>query len=478
MFVDPDFLGAADVPPVIIIGSGPAGVSLALSLNEHSIPSLILEAGDREFSPNIQNDYAGEVTGDPYFDLDATRLRQFGGSSNHWMGWCRPLDAWDFQALPAMGVPGWPIQKTDLDPYAAKADEILEVPRPIDQPINADLFEAQFVHSPPVRFGLKYGSLIRNSPNLHVALRTAVTALHAKDGRVSEVELVDAAGRTRMLSPNILVVAAGGIENSRLLLWSNAVSAEPVVPRPDTLGRYWMEHPHVAVGSSTLTQTLHQSPLHRDEFFVSINPERRSEYNALNAAVRLRYPRNASFKEKVRARLCDVDPELLDLANLVTGQNASCGSERIRVICEQAPDVNNRVQLSEAVRDSFGNPAAHLMWRRTAQDYRTIRVAFEMVATYVVSIGAGVMRAEPYLIAMEGYPEDSGLGGHHHMGGTRMSNTPSEGVIDSNLQIHGMANAYVAGSSAFVRSGHANPTYTIVQLSLRLADHLAMRLNG
>jgi choline dehydrogenase-like flavoprotein len=478
VFVDPEFLGRPDLPPVVIIGSGPAGMTLAVSLAERRIPCLILEAGDRAFEPDIQDDCIGEVTGDPYFELDVTRLRQFGGSSNHWAGWCRPLDAWDFEPVPGLGIPGWPIAKVDLDPHASRANDILEIPDPVDRPINDELFEAQFVYSPPVNFGLKYEALIEGSRDLHVALRTAVTALHAEGGRISRVEIVDANGTARTLSPDIVVVAAGGIENSRLLLWSNTVSAEPVVAQSDVLGRYWMEHPVVVVGSTTLTRDLHQNPIERGEFSLSMNPERLVDHGALNAMVRLRYTRNFSLTSQIRDDLCNLEPQLLDLANLVTGKRASCGSEVIRVTWEQEPDAANRIVLSETLRDGFGNPAAHLMWRKTAQDYRTARVAFEMVATHIVANDAGLVRANPYLLAMADYPEDAGTGGHHHMGGTRMSISPADGIVDSDLRIHGMANAYVAGSSVFVRSGHANPTYTIVQLSLRLADHLATRLSG
>ena len=105
MFVDPSVFGNENLPPIVIIGSGPAGMTLGLSLAERRIPCLILEAGDVGFVPEIQDDYIGEISGDPYIPLDVTRLRQFGGSSNHWVGWCRPLDAWDFLAVPAMGIP-------------------------------------------------------------------------------------------------------------------------------------------------------------------------------------------------------------------------------------------------------------------------------------------------------------------------------------------------------------------------------------
>jgi choline dehydrogenase-like flavoprotein len=59
------------------------------------------------------------------------------------------------------------------------------------------------------------------------------------------------------------------------------------------------------------------------------------------------------------------------------------------------------------------------------------------------------------------------------MGGTRMADSAATGVVDSNCKVFGMANLYIGGSSVFPTGGHANPTYTIVQLALRLADHLA-----
>ena len=58
------------------------------------------------------------------------------------------------------------------------------------------------------------------------------------------------------------------------------------------------------------------------------------------------------------------------------------------------------------------------------------------------------------------------------MGTTRMSDDPRKGVVDRDARVHGIANLYVAGSSVFPATGHANPTLTIVALSVRLADHI------
>ena len=76
-----------------------------------------MEAGGLEFSDASQAIYQGEVTGLDYYPLDVARLRYFGGTSNHWGGWCRELDPYDFTPHPFARLSGWPIAKSDLDPY-------------------------------------------------------------------------------------------------------------------------------------------------------------------------------------------------------------------------------------------------------------------------------------------------------------------------------------------------------------------------
>ena len=57
-----------------------------------------------------------------------------------------------------------------------------------------------------------------------------------------------------------------------------------------------------------------------------------------------------------------------------------------------------------------------------------------------------------------------------------MSASPSDGVVDQNLGVHGVPNLYVASSSTFVTSGQANSTFMVVVFALRLVDHLARQL--
>ena len=99
-----------------IVGSGPAGITLANSLDK-KYKIVLCEAGDFLQTDSSTDCYKGEVIGDPYFELDVCRLRQFGGTSGHWGGWSRTLDDVDFVKKNLNKLAYWPIEKKDLDIY-------------------------------------------------------------------------------------------------------------------------------------------------------------------------------------------------------------------------------------------------------------------------------------------------------------------------------------------------------------------------
>ena len=70
------------------------------------------------------------------------------------------------------------------------------------------------------------------------------------------------------------------------------------------------------------------------------------------------------------------------------------------------------------------------------------------------------------------FPDDL-YGGNHHMGGTKRIGLPNNSMLNSNLKVHNSKNLFVISSVGAASSGHANPTFTICQLSLRLGEHLA-----
>jgi choline dehydrogenase-like flavoprotein len=146
--------------------------------------------------------------------------------------------------------------------------------------------------------------------------------------------------------------------------------------------------------------------------------------------------------------------------------------------CEQAPNPDSRVVLIDEV-DRLGARRIGLDWRLSELDKYTIRTASEIFAREIGRQGLGRVKLPEWLLNDD--PKDWGadlVGGHHHMGTTRMAENPRLGVVDQDCRVHGIENLYIAGSSVFPTSGFANPTLTIVELALRLVDHLKQDLRA
>jgi choline dehydrogenase-like flavoprotein len=144
----------------------------------------------------------------------------------------------------------------------------------------------------------------------------------------------------------------------------------------------------------------------------------------------------------------------------------------LRAQSEQEPAAENRIELGEET-DALGIPRVNLYWRRTAMDLHTIRATARLFAEYLAETDVGRARLNQWLLE-DGGPETMPKTNHgrHHMGGTRMAHTPAEGIVDRNCKVFGQENLYIAGSSVFPTGGYCNPTLSIVQLALRLGDHL------
>jgi choline dehydrogenase-like flavoprotein len=165
------------------------------------------------------------------------------------------------------------------------------------------------------------------------------------------------------------------------------------------------------------------------------------------------------------------DQTLMGLAAVVTGHPALRRTLEVWSSIEQAPDPANRVELSEDL-DPLGVPRPRIVWGVGADDERTYRVGRERLLEELRRLEPGLTEIDP-----DHDPWPAGiLGTWHHLGTTRMDDDPTRGVVDRDARVHGMANLFVAGSSVFPVSGAASPTITLIELSLRLADHLAAEI--
>lgn len=462
-------------PKVCVIGSGPAGTTIARKLGAAGIPTVVFEAGSDEWTEDSQDFYRGATIGDPYFDLDVTRLRFLGGSSNHWAGWCRVMDAHDFAAKPWAPDTGWPIGRGDIDPYLKEVHDILDLVdfRP-DVPISDDIRWVQLIKSPAVRFGQKFRYELEKSANIAVVLNTYVTELMGDGTKVTGARLWSGAEDAGTIEAEYYIPCTGGLENSRLLLWSNERSSGGVVPHAAALGRYWMEHPQFEGGNAILADYEEFEVDNTNEVFFSPSPEAMARHRIMNFGVRLIEMPYGGVKQLI-ANLACTAPDAAEWVAEKLGQNLRCAA-KLYVGWEQAPVAANHIQLSAAEKDHAGIPRIELYWKKSELEHHTLLEGLRLFGETFAVKNLGRVRIADWIVNGNDYPTDQELAGHHHMGGTRMSDDPLKGVVDRNSKVHGMANLYVGGSSVFATSGQCNPTTTITALACRLGDHLSRKI--
>jgi choline dehydrogenase-like flavoprotein len=173
-----------------------------------------------------------------------------------------------------------------------------------------------------------------------------------------------------------------------------------------------------------------------------------------------------------------------------TGSQAPKSSLYLLATAEQELNPESRVRLGRET-DPLGMPRVELDWQFTERDRSSILEGMALIGDELARTGVGRLQVTPGTIRFESTdglrPYVGGLAidadaadptgfelglGFHHMCTTRMAADPADGVVDADLRVHSVDNLYVAGSSSFGTAGASTPTYTLVALALRLADHL------
>ncbi len=493
-----------DLYDVCIAGGGVAGITIARKLAEKGKRVLLLEGGGLDYSDESQELYQGVQTGKEYFDLDITRLRYLGGTSNHWAGWCRPLDPYDFEKNPAIPDSGWAISYDDVKGYQSETSSILEIDEFPDVSVyeqsNGHLIDIEFLYS-TVRFGEKYLGELRSSKSIDLVINANVTdaKLDTETGQVTSltVRSYGAGSPESEARAKRFVIAMGGLENPRFLLNANKQLPNGLGNDGDQVGRYFMEHLIYELGNYVIApQTVDQSGLRhivsKEKNFIAPTREFIRTAGIPNCALRVfgieTYVRdqeaNESTKKWVKHRICDSSTltYLYEtfVADVYCRKHLPLSVDTIGLIdaaSEQVPNPSSRVTLADDV-DALGMRRISLNWETTKLDKDALAKPALECGKMFARTDFGRIKLHDWLLTDDAdLPDlsDGGheVGGHHHMGTTRMGLSAQDGVVDANCKVFGTENLYMAGSSVFRTGGHANPTYTIVQLSLRLADHLA-----
>ena len=527
MFVDfrdvPD--GQVFQADVCIAGAGAAGITLATELAAAGLDVCLLESGGLELDYETQKLYEAGNLGIPRSPATSMRLRFFGGTTNHWGGWCGRLEPGDFQERPWVPASGWPITRSQLDPFYDRAQQIVEcapfrtgaalaeeagVPRPpLDESV-ATLFAWQM--SPPVRFGEKFRAQLESSPRARVVLHANVVNVqtNASADHVVHVDVRSLTGTSGKVMAAAYILSCGAIENPRLLLCSASVDARGLGNTRDLVGRYFMEHlltreliaPEVDGDPYAIQRTYnwYQRPQGNYLLGLALTEQVQQKERILNAGFfrewdRVETPVSiAAYRlasSLLHGRFSD-DPSvsvgrvLRNLDQLVINARRKLlhpgspiltnDASLLAITGEQAPNRDSRVVLLSSERDALGMRRAAVDWRMNELDRRSLLRALELFAAQLwLCCRARIHLPESMSNELEEWVFNFTDHGHQ-MGGTRMADSPQRGVVDRACRVHGVDNLFISGSSVFPTSGQCNPTLTIVALALRLADELKRSL--
>ncbi|MEA2724921.1 MAG: hypothetical protein QOH59_2692 [Gemmatimonadales bacterium] len=506
--------GLGQEPPrydVCIVGAGAAGITLALELAPTGLRVCLLEAGGAEYESETQRLFEGEVVGQGYPMLRDTRVGALGGSTTVWAGWCRPLEALDFEP--------WPFGLDELRPWYARAHEICGLaacdydPEHWSGVLGSDrilpgdpAFSSEIFHVQVQDFGLRYREWLQRSKNIDLVLHAPVTRARVEGSACTAVEIRTLDGNELTIRADRFVLAAGGIENPRLLLLSGDDRAGVPGNAGGLVGRYFADHAFVNPGALML-RTPDSLDFYRARpvapnrgassvrGVLSLTREAMERERLTNTALFFhpRYEAHPVFdtgevkalltlwnKQKLRAVPGAAWPYVrqalraphrlaIALARKLVVRHGPARRWRMRAAFEAGFQYDNRVMLSDE-RDRLGRRGVRIEWRMIEGDVENMRRVMQLFDQAVRQAGVGYLeRAFPD--ATEAWRQ-AVEPGKHHMGTTRMHVSSRYGVVDENSRVHGTSNLYVTGSSVFPSGGYANPTLTIVALAARLGDHL------
>lgn len=475
---------------VCVIGSGPAGITAAWQLQKAGIKVILIE-GSRQYAsyedswPDKVQLYNGEADGLlatnepeflilPYVNHQSTaweRERFYGGTSTHWGGQSRPEDPIDLEGRP--GFPAWPITRAELDPYYAQASALcmlhgdyglngtnftneywaqtLQADIPALDGFDVEMY--QFVGGAYKNFATRTfdGITIEETP-VDVILNASLLNIDHEQGSVSQLQVAsmnDALHPQKAteftIKADVYVLACGAVANAQQLLLSNAGNES------DAVGRYFMGH--LLSQGQVINAPATYLSASQGRLMNGQTPQGQwTDSNGVGVTGRF-------------------IPNAEETTNLGIGRCwfwYGWGQYYFEV----APNPDSRITLSDTVDPVFGQYQTKIDLQLSDVDEQTYNQTTALFKTAVNNLGGSVSFS-----SWDSVKSQLIVNGHH-IGTTRMSSDPTQGVVDADLKVHSLDNLYVAGSSVFPSAGISNPTFTIITLSIRLAEHLVKMLSG
>ncbi len=515
---------------VCIIGAGTAGIFLAQELRRRGLTVVMLEAGDQTARTPGDVDQNCEQRGIRYRGAELGRSFGLGGTSVLWGGQMLPIARSDLADRSSAGFSVWPISYSELADYFPSVQRALGIEESDSQddaadgalmadrfPILRDFgsdFELRLSTWLPFKmrnFAKGFAKSLQGDAGLTVWLSAEVVGLtpsvSIEAGKLETVKAVSPNGRTLDARAEIVVICAGALESTRLLLAHDEATAGSITAAGAPLGRYFSDHLSVPCGRffcrdwRTFNQavgSIFQRGLMRTPR-LELSAEAQRERTLTSAFAHFSFithgdtgfdvVRSGLRRRQGKQQPLGLTPTLL--SRVVTDVSAMAywsfvykrlwfprrADVFLQVDIEQSPNPDSRLSLSEN-RDRLGRKRLIIDWGITPEDVRVIRQVAEL--TLAAWRQSPLCKAADLQLSL---PEqfdrfETLYDVYHPTGSLRMGASPADSVVDRDLRLWAMENCYVSTTAVFPSAGSANPGMTHLALTARLAAHIGARLGA
>ncbi|OCJ10399.1 GMC family oxidoreductase [Rhizobium sp. AC27/96] len=495
-----------DTPDIVIIGSGVGGSTVASGLAATGARILILEAGDHIRDNPVNRDQRAIFQRghfrpkETWYEADGKGFNpgnyyNVGGNSKFYGAVLSRYRREDFDVIQHReGVsPAWPFPYDTLEPWYSRAERLYNVrgalgedptepfhsgsydypPVPDEEPI-ADVrarIKKKGLHPFSLPLGVDIdrwlakaqtpwdahpnsadGKMDAETVALAAALRhenvrletnARVVRLDTGAGGLIEKVVYLKNGQTLSVSPKIVILSAGAVQSSALLLRSaNDRYKSGLANSSDQVGRNFMNHNSSAVigiSPGFRNTSVYQKTFAFNDFYLS-DGEGGPPLGNVQLLGRV-------SGKILKGSLPHVPEWLL---GLVAGHAID-----FYAMSEDMPNPESRIMVD--------GDRIVLQWKRTNWDAHLALVA--KLKGILKSIGFPIILARPF---DKRTPS-------HQCGTVRIGHDPATAPLDTFCRAYDHENLFVVDASFLPTSAAVNPALTVASQALRVADHIASK---
>jgi choline dehydrogenase-like flavoprotein len=512
---------------VLVIGGGIAGLLLAAKLRDHRVRVVVLESGGREQKEETHPLNRVVLVADQYRGALHGRFRCLGGTSTRWGGALIPFLPEDLAARPHLGLPAWPVGIEVVQPYLTDIEAQFGVtPGSYEEEFVRDIGAEDFVpigdQNVKVRFAkwprfknrnvaVLLKDRMESDPDLLIRINATATSFELDEQcRIRSVTARHQNGKAVKVVAAQVVVCAGAIESTRLLLLLDWQYRGQIFKKCDALGHFFHDHISARMATINTKQAVRLNRMAGIRFtnktmrslrfelspsaqasdgvtsafgHISFHAETSTGFDRLRDLFRS-LQRSGKINSNLAVDLLQDLPYLAKAGLWRYLHNQLYWPEPVRyelhVVAEQLPLSDNHVKLASET-DVFGLPLAAIKWRIDSPDCRTFAAYIRRFECFwrrrgLGAIGDLVWLARPDALSVSEISH--GVDVYHPGGSTRMGTDGRSAVVDQDLRTFAIPNLWVSSTSVFPSGASANPTLMLMLFTARLADHLAKGLSS